>query len=218
MVDRSDMGRLLLIGALIVVAGCKNDSAVVTATSVASTTTSAATATTSTTPSSTSIPGVIIAVQGDEQHVVGQNAMPTKCAVRYASNGQALPDPNCTPGVIATRVTQANIRTTICTPAYTSSIRPPTSVTDPLKHAAVRAYGLKDDARIEYDHLIPLELGGANDVRNLWPEPPTSPTQKTTANAKDDVENALHDLVCKGRLTLAEAQQRIATDWTTAAH
>jgi hypothetical protein len=23
----------------------------------------------------------------------------------------------------------------------------------------------------ELDHLIPLELGGSNDLRNLWPQP-----------------------------------------------
>jgi hypothetical protein len=156
----------------------------------------------------------LLEVQGDVKRVVG--TMPTKCAIRYASNGEALPDPTCTPGVLATRVTQANIKATICTPGYTSSVRPAPSVTDPLKTAAERAYGLSVDFRIEYDHLVPLELGGANDVRNLWPEPPTSPTQKTTANAKDDVENVLHDRVCNGSITLADAQRNIATDWTTA--
>jgi hypothetical protein len=136
--------------------------------------------------------------------------------VRYATTGQALPDPICTPGVTATRVTQANIRSTICTPGYTSSVRPPASQTNPLKSSTEHAYGLSDDPRIEYDHLVALELGGANDVRNLWPEPPTSPTQKSTANAKDAVENVLHDQVCAGHVTLAEAQRRIATNWTTA--
>ena len=38
----------------------------------------------------------------------------------------------------------------------------------------------------EYDHFVPLELGGAtNDPRNLWPEPGASP------NPKDTVENDL---------------------------
>ena len=60
----------------------------------------------------------------------------------------------------------------------------------------------------EYDHLVPLELGGAtNDSRNLWPEPGASP------NPKDVVEDELNREVCDGRMTLARAQLAIATDW-----
>ena len=210
---------MVLTAALAVVVGCSTDSTLAVPDTTASSTVTATTSTVtaSTTASSSSLVGVaLLAVQGDVKRVVGTDFLPTKCAVRYASDGRALPDSGCTPGVIATRVTQANIRTTICTPNYTSSVRPSTSETNPLKYATERAYGLEDDPRIEYDHLVPLELGGANDVRNLWPEPPTSPAQKSTANAKDDVENELHDQVCAGHITLADAQQRIATDWTTA--
>jgi len=48
---------------------------------------------------------------------------------------------------------------------------------------------------------------------NLWPEP-----YNTTdgARTKDQVENTLHDLVCSGALSLAAAQQAIATNWYTA--
>jgi hypothetical protein len=60
----------------------------------------------------------------------------------------------------------------------------------------------------EYDHLVSLELGGAlNDPRNLWPEPGASP------NAKDEVENQLHRLVCERQMALATAQRIIATNW-----
>jgi hypothetical protein len=60
----------------------------------------------------------------------------------------------------------------------------------------------------EYDHLVPLELGGAvNDPRNLWPEPGASP------NPKDAVENGLRRQVCDGELTLIRAQRAIAADW-----
>ena len=63
----------------------------------------------------------------------------------------------------------------------------------------------------EYDHLVPLGVGGAvNDPRNLWPEPGASP------NPKDQVEDELNREVCDGRLTLAQAQKAIATDWLTA--
>jgi hypothetical protein len=60
----------------------------------------------------------------------------------------------------------------------------------------------------EYDHFVPLELGGAvNDPRNLWPEPGASP------NPKDSVENELRQLVCDGQITLARAQHIIVTGW-----
>jgi hypothetical protein len=80
------------------------------------------------------------------------------------------------------------------------------------KRTNAAAYGytgsLKD---VDYDHLVPLEVGGdPNDPRNLWIEPGASP------NPKDGVESRLHELVCEGRVPLAVAQQAIATDWTTA--
>jgi hypothetical protein len=67
----------------------------------------------------------------------------------------------------------------------------------------------------EYDHLVSLELGGANSVSNLWPEPNKSGATGTT-NPKDAVENTLHKAVCSHQVTLAAAQQAIAHDWVTA--
>jgi hypothetical protein len=56
-----------------------------------------------------------------------------------------------------------------------------------------------------------LELGGhPSDPRNLWPEPhlpsPNSPQ-------KDKVENYLKAQVCAGKMSLADAQHEITTDW-----
>jgi hypothetical protein len=59
----------------------------------------------------------------------------------------------------------------------------------------------------EVDHLISLELGGSNALANLWPQP------YPDATAKDKVENALHWLVCHGRLDLRVAQRGIARNW-----
>lgn len=71
------------------------------------------------------------------------------------------------------------------------------------------AYGDSDAlSNYEYDHFVPLELGGAvNDPRNLWPEPGASP------NLKDAVEDQLRQEVCDGQLTLAQAQGAIVTNW-----
>jgi hypothetical protein len=61
----------------------------------------------------------------------------------------------------------------------------------------------------EVDHLVPVELDGADTKANLWPEPELH-------NPKDKLENKLHRLVCSGQLSLAAAQRAIETDWRTA--
>jgi hypothetical protein len=122
------------------------------------------------------------------------------------------PDPRCTPGALNPRVTQATIGATICRPGWTATVRPPESVTEPEKRASMAAYGdTRPTSSYEYDHFVPLELGGAtNDRRNLWPEPGASP------NPKDAVEDELSELVCRGRVSLAVAQRLIASDWIAA--
>ena len=114
------------------------------------------------------------------------------------------------------RVTQVNIATTICKPGYSTSVRPPTSVTSPIKAERMAAYGYNDaPANYELDHLISLELGGhPSDVKNLWPE--AYGRGEWDAARKDQVENKLHDLVCGGALPLADAQRMEAIDWKAA--
>ena len=62
----------------------------------------------------------------------------------------------------------------------------------------------------EVDHLIPLEVGGADYVRNLWAERYT-PTPGV--HERDKVENFLHEQVCAGNISLPDAQREITTDW-----
>ncbi|HUZ27509.1 MAG TPA: hypothetical protein VMV07_27475 [Streptosporangiaceae bacterium] len=122
-----------------------------------------------------------------------------------------LPDPSCTPGAFDPAVTQANIQSTICQTGYTDSVRPPESQTETFKwNVAEPAYG-QQNVSGELDHLVPLELGGANDAANLWVEAGQIP------NAKDAVENALNQTVCNGQITLRAAQQEIARNWIKAA-
>jgi len=120
-----------------------------------------------------------------------------------------LPDSKCTPGSIDPKVTQANIKNTICKSGYTKTVRPPVSYTEPLKIKLMKAYGIKDSLKnYELDHLIPLEIGGnPTDVKNLWPEPHSS------SSTKDGLENYLHDQVCSGNMKLEDAQKAIATNW-----
>ena len=148
---------------------------------------------------------------GPTNYNVAAQPAPGSCHYR-ASNGQTLPDPACTPGAVSPKVTPDTLSTTICRTGYTKSIRPPKAITNAEKQASAAAYGYTGPlGDLEYDHLVPLSLGGdPNDPRNLWAEPGASP------NPKDAVESQLHDLVCAGAVSLPAAQDAIATDWTTA--
>jgi hypothetical protein len=82
------------------------------------------------------------------------------------------------------------------------------------KHAVEREYGLAPrsyGSALEIDHIVSLELGGSNDIANLFPE-------KLNAHpgyrVKDRLENRLHELVCDGKLNLRSVQRQIATNWT----
>lgn len=122
---------------------------------------------------------------------------------------KALPDSTLTPGATREAVGQESIASTICTPGYSRSVR---HVSASLKRSAFAAYKIKkvDRSGFVIDHLVPLELGGANRRRNLWPEPVKA------SRKKDAVENRLHELVCSGAVGLRVAQAAIATDWRTA--
>jgi hypothetical protein len=56
---------------------------------------------------------------------------------------------------------------------------------------------------------------GNNETANLWVEPAEP---HPGFHEKDLVENALHRQVCAGKMTLADAQHLIATDWVSVYH
>lgn len=114
-----------------------------------------------------------------------------------------LPNPALTPGFINPAVTDP------CTTLWGHDAR---HVTDKMKRQVFSSYGIpwSDHSLYEVDHLISRELGGADDVRNLWPQHWASPWG---AHEKDRLENRLHKLVCTGQMSLAKAQNAIGTDW-----
>jgi hypothetical protein len=63
----------------------------------------------------------------------------------------------------------------------------------------------------EVDYLISPALGGADDIRNLWPQPYAS--GEWNAHVKDALEDYLHDQVCAGNLDLETAQRDISVNW-----
>lgn len=124
------------------------------------------------------------------------------------------PDPVLTPGAVRTTVRDEIVG------VNTATVR---KVTGAEKLAVYRRYGMTGPSGTfpgtsvqgpwEVDHLVSLELGGSNDITNLWPE---SYSQAMGAHQKDALENRLHHMVCADLLTVEEAQHDIATDWVAA--
>ena len=129
-------------------------------------------------------------------------------AVQRTADGVALPDPDTTSGAAFADVANKDI----CQFHYTKSVRQP-RYND--KVMAFATYGVSIHERDVYhvDHLIPISLGGSNEVKNLWPQPYDG---ARGADQKNLLERQLRGLVCSGTLTLGEAQSAIATDWWAA--
>ncbi len=116
-----------------------------------------------------------------------------------------LQDPACTPGAIIASATTDMI----CQPGYARSIR---NVPVSERDQVFAEYGIASHSPGEYevDHLVSLELGGSNDIANLWPE---AASPKPGFHEKDRVENYLHSQMCSGAIPLKQAQIEIATNW-----
>jgi hypothetical protein len=129
-----------------------------------------------------------------------------------------IPDATLTPGVVRSGLTVD----TICATKWGTDAR---HFTAAMKRQVFQSYGatgnddpacVPDDhgARCEIDHLISRELGGADDVKNLWPQPYGS--KPWNAHLKDRVENRLHVEVCASRLSIKDARRLITSDWREA--
>jgi hypothetical protein len=91
------------------------------------------------------------------------------------------------------------------------------NVSPSKRQAVFEAYGIAAKAAAkdyQVDYLINPQLGGTDDISNLWPEPYNSATWN--ARAKDALEKRLHKMVCEQQIDLASAQSEIATDWIAA--
>jgi len=123
-----------------------------------------------------------------------------------AAGASDMPNRALTPGRAAT-----TNKTLVCQPGWARAHGHVTATT--TKKVFAR-YHLRDiRGAYEVDHLIPLELGGSNDIRNLWPEPYAG---SDGARVKDRLEIRLRSLVCTGHLSLVSAQKQIAANWKAA--
>jgi hypothetical protein len=120
-----------------------------------------------------------------------------------------IPDPTLTPGAVRT----TNIGE-ICS-ASTNTLRHWSRERD---DHILAEYGLPMGAHPQYeiDHLVPLCVGGADDDRNLWPEPRRSTEPEWNAERKDELEACMCSMVCSGGIDPEIAQRAFTDDWTEA--
>jgi hypothetical protein len=126
---------------------------------------------------------------------------------RHASAGP-LPNARLTPG--ATRLIS---RDQVCVVPPEDDDR---TVPVELAHRVFLEYRIAkpEPGAYEVDFLISPTLGGADDIRNLWPQPYAGGVWNS--RVKDALEDHLRRMVCEGRVDLATAQQEISADWIAA--
>jgi hypothetical protein len=119
----------------------------------------------------------------------------------------SIPDSRLTPGAAVLASRQA-----VCAQANTKNKAVPVA----LQRKVFEEYGIAgaEPQAYEVDYLVTPALGGADDIRNLWPHSYSATVWN--ARVKDDLENRLREMVCDGSLDLAEAQQEIAGNWIAA--
>lgn len=135
------------------------------------------------------------------------------------SHGKPLPDQRCTPGAINPTVTITVLRN----PDFRTSCVRDQASSSTEKQSTYRAYEITKPVPnsganmvCELDHVISLELGGADTVDNIWPQcgPANVPRNNRYFHQKDVVENYLADQVERGKIDLEAAQRAITSDWT----
>jgi anti-sigma factor RsiW len=118
----------------------------------------------------------------------------------------AVPDSRLTPGAAVLLNSGA-----VCSEENVKNRTVPVA----LQRRVFAEYGIPaaDPRGYEVDYLITPALGGADDIHNLWPQPYSA---VWNAQVKDALEDHLRNLVCAGRLDLAQAQRDISQNWVRA--
>ena len=109
-----------------------------------------------------------------------------------------VPNPKLTPGKIAQRDKDRS------------------GVTLAMERKVFARYRIPWGRRAEFkiDHLIPVELGGADSLENLWPQ--SLRTKPYGADRKELLTEVLLARIAKGQITLGQAQEQISKDWIDA--
>ena len=123
-------------------------------------------------------------------------ALLTLMLAAHAQAGEdMLPNRKLTPGKIARRDKDRH------------------GVNEEMERRVFDRYHIPWRRRLEFkvDHLIPVELGGADAVENLWPQ--SLSTRPYNAQRKDLLTQCLLARIAAGKMTLAKAQEEISEDW-----
>jgi len=139
----------------------------------------------------------------------GRKIWTDKPLVLSPQEAAIVPNHSLTPGAV-----RAVTLTDICSSAD-DDLDP--KVPSSTERAVFQEYGLPSNRparKYQIDYLVNPQLGGTNDIRNLWPEPYSN--ARWNAQAKDELERHLHQMVCDRTVDLAVAQREIATDWIAA--
>jgi hypothetical protein len=118
-----------------------------------------------------------------------------------------MPNSKLTPGLAAVTDQQS-----VCALANTKNKEVPVE----MQLQVFKEYGIEkaEPQNYEVDYLVTPALGGADDIRNLWPHSNSATTWNS--KVKDELEDRMRDMVCDGNLNLTEAQHEIATNWIAA--
>ncbi len=122
----------------------------------------------------------------------------------------ALPDRSCSPGAYSPRLTKA----VICSSRFRR--RKLRRVSRSEKHVVQREYGLPTGSysrALVIDHIVPLRLGGTNNVANLFPEEYAFAGHSPGYVIKNRLDRRLYTRVCAGRVSLRAAQRHIGANW-----
>ena len=113
------------------------------------------------------------------------------------STSSGIPDPVKTPGSLCT-ATDPNFDGFRYKEKIPHCAR---NVSNQEKDAIATAYGLpkSEYVNVEFDHYIPLSLGGSDAQDNIWPEPHPGSFEK------DKLEEQLFQQLTKGTITQAAA-------------
>lgn len=135
-------------------------------------------------------------------------AQPSVNASQYA---KYEPDPVLSPGVVDPSLTLAVLQA----PGFTT--KKYRNVTEAEKKAVFAEYVAIGRVPSNYvaggweiDHIVSLEAGGSNDIRNLWPQPYAEPYG---AHTKDKLEDLMNRQIKAGKIGLAQAQFNLSHDW-----
>ena len=140
------------------------------------------------------------------------------CSVQMR-NGFPVPDPNCTPGAFNPTITLEILQD----PKFRTGCIRDKATTPQEKSQTYSWYDIKHPSNnqgatqvYELDHFVPLELGGADTLDNIWPQ--CGPSRVALANRyfkqKDLVENYLASMVRANKADLDQARKCITADWT----